>query len=126
MLINIIFVGAGGAIGAILRYLISIYLQPFTVLGVNISTFSVNLIGCFLLGLTSGLINMININSKIQLFLTIGIYGALTTFSTFSKETFELIENDKLPQALVYLLLSVIFGIVFYYVGKISAEYLLK
>lgn len=120
MLNNILIVALGGAIGAVSRYLLSIILQPITLFSVNINIVIINFIGSLLLGILSGLIESGNINQKLNMLLSVGIFGALTTFSTFSKEAFALIEDQKIGLALFYILFSVIFGIIFYSIGKIT------
>ncbi|MDC1067874.1 fluoride efflux transporter CrcB [Candidatus Kapabacteria bacterium] len=126
MLKNIIFVAIGGALGATLRYLFSLLLQHFYIFGVNLSTTIINIIGSLLLGATSIFVLELDLSSRMNLFLSVGIFGAFTTFSTFSKESFELIESQKYSTALVYTVVNVIFGILFYYIGRISAENILN
>lgn len=126
MIKNILAVGLGGAIGAILRYILTILMQRFSLLSVSLSIILVNLIGCFGLGLFYSYTQNANVDEKLSLFISVGIFGALTTFSTFSKEVFELVENNKLLPALLYIIISVIFGIVMFYVGKILFERLIS
>ena len=101
----------GGFIGATLRYISSlgfdkIYTSPFLS-----STFFINFIGCFILGL---LMNMGITNTETwpaKEFMVIGILGGFTTFSAFGVESFQLIESGEFMTALIYMSASVIFGI---------------
>ena len=115
-MINLVYVASGGAIGAVLRYLISnfyrLYFPNFP-----IGTLFINLIGSFLIGiLASNLENKGASYVFIKYFLIIGILGSFTTFSTFSLETIQLINDKKLFSSLVYIFLSIslcVFGAFF-------------
>ena len=112
-MINLVYVASGGAIGAVLRYLISnfyrLYFPNFP-----IGTLFINLIGSFLIGiLASNLENKGASYVFIKYFLIIGILGSFTTFSTFSLETIQLINDKKLFLSFIYIFLSIslcIFG----------------
>lgn len=80
-------IGAGGAIGAVLRYLVYQVLPTETF---PFATLAVNGIGSFVIGI----IAFSELNTSITLFVAVGICGAFTTYSTFSFETVELWENE--------------------------------
>mgnify|MGYP000623585191 CR=1 FL=1 len=108
---SILAVGAGGAIGAILRYLIG-QAVPKLGSGFPLGTFAVNLIGCFAIGLVVGLAGKhSNIDPRLILFLQTGICGGFTTFSTFSLESLTLIEEGKIAIGILYITLSVLLGL---------------
>ena len=117
---NIILIGLGGFIGTILRYGIgkifekNIYFFPF-------GTFLVNMIGCFLLGLLITSLAKENnlLLNKLYLFFGIGFCGGLTTFSTFSMESLNLINDGKLFLMFLYIISSIGFGLLFCYFGMI-------
>jgi fluoride exporter len=92
---QILIIGAGGFIGAILRYLLSAQVQTYSKnAAFPLGTLGVNLLGAFLIGLLIELANTYGIFSpQLRSFLFIGILGALTTFSTFSLETVELLQE---------------------------------
>lgn len=98
---NFLLVGLGGALGAILRYYVSIIIVPTPF---PFSTLGVNFLGSLFIGLG---IPYIRANSELMglLFIT-GFLGAFTTFSTFSLETVELLRADKFILALCYILCS--------------------
>ena len=110
-MINLIYVASGGAVGAVLRYLTSNFYK-FYFPNFPIGTLFINFIGSFLIGILAS-----NLESRgtsyifIKYFLIIGILGSFTTFSTFSLETIQLINDKKLFSSLVYIFLSISFCI---------------
>lgn len=118
-MLNILSVFLGGAIGSILRYLISLLSKKYFLTPV-IGTFFVNIIGCFIIGLVFGLVLKSNVFPNfVRLFIISGFLGGLTTFSSFNLEIFELIKEGKIFLSLAYLLLSLIFGLLSTYLGFI-------
>jgi len=114
---NFIWVAFGGAAGASLRYFSSSFIKtiypnfPF-------STLFVNILGSFIIGLLMSHLEGKNISeSFIKYFLIIGLLGSYTTFSTFSFDTVELINNRKFILSLFYILLSVSSCILFAFLG---------
>ena len=106
-MINLIYVASGGAVGAVLRYLTSNFYR-FYFPNFPIGTLFINFIGSFLIGILAS-----NLESRgtsyifIKYFLIIGILGSFTTFSTFSLEIIQLVNDKKLFLSLVYILLSI-------------------
>lgn len=111
---NCLWIAAGGASGAVFRYLVFVVFQH---IGWNtvMATMSVNIVGSFLLGLSFGLIP--ETNSKMQAFLMIGFLGAFTTFSTFSGDFVKLMESRSFLLASTYAMSSVVLGILAFLVG---------
>ena len=109
-MLNGIVVAMGGAVGAVLRYLIGLLpLNPQN--GFPLKTFCINVIGAFAIGLVAALSARASLNPRVTLFLKVGICGGFTTFSTFSLETVSLLEEGKFVVAVLYIVLSVVFGI---------------
>lgn len=108
-LTHIFLVGLGGAFGAIGRYVVVTAVASIVGQHIHWATFTVNVIGSFLLGLAFVMIveNMAADNSLRPL-LMVGFLGAFTTFSTFSLEVFALFERGHYLDAGAYILLSVI------------------
>ena len=108
---NLLAVGIGGAIGAVCRYLFG-QMIPKMGSGFPLGTFAVNVIGCFAIGLIVAMVGKhSDIDPRLVLFLQMGICGGFTTFSTFSLETLTLFEEGRLSVAILYIILSVVLGI---------------
>lgn len=107
---NLLAVGLGGFIGAILRYLVGKWIPATN--GFPINTLMINLLGClFLAWFFTITTKRWMINSQLKLAIGTGFTGAFTTFSTFSVETLNLIENQQFLMALIYVFLSILGGI---------------
>ena len=111
-----LWVGLGGALGAILRYSISLLPMKSSF---PILTFITNLIGAFIIGMVVGLFEKHYLSSQLNLFLKTGVCGGFTTFSTFSLEALSLFENGKFILAILYIFMSVGGCIIGVYIGKI-------
>ncbi|MEI7981761.1 MAG: fluoride efflux transporter CrcB, partial [Bacteroidota bacterium] len=83
----IIAIGAGSFIGGISRYLLSQFIQAKFLSTFPLGTLSVNIIGCFLIGLVFGYADKGALTQEWRLFLATGLIGGFTTFSAFSNET---------------------------------------
>lgn len=110
-MLNCLLVGLGGFVGAVLRYLVSLIpIKNPEAFPVN--TFIINIAGAFAIGCIAFAVSKNeNIDPKLILLLKVGICGGFTTFSTFSLETAELIKNGSVAIAVIYVLASVIFGV---------------
>ena len=106
-MIKLIYVASGGAVGAVLRYLTSNFYK-FYFPNFPIGTLFINFLGSFLIGfLASNLENKGTSYLFIRYFLIIGILGSFTTFSAFSFEVIQLVNDKKLFLSLVYIFLSI-------------------
>jgi crcB protein len=94
---NVLLIGAGGAIGAILRYLVVFSTQPLKAkLPLPIGTLLVNVLGCLLIGLLYALPeNHTLVTPEARNFLIVGILGGFTTFSTFSYESMNMLSQGN-------------------------------
>lgn len=110
---QMILIGVGGAIGAILRYSVSLLFLTNETVAFPFATVAVNLAGCFLLGmLSSGLELKLTVNPNYLSALKTGLIGSFTTFSTFSVEIIQLLQHQSYFYAILYFFISVIFGLV--------------
>ena len=108
--ITIIAVASGGAIGAVLRLLISSIVNKHFIHVLPLGTLSVNLIGSLIIGMLFAYFHQNTlITPHIKTFLVTGILGALTTYSTFAIESFFLLEAGKYMQAFANMALN-LFG----------------
>ncbi len=115
----LLLIGIGGFIGAILRYLIGGYVQTGSSL-FPIGTLTVNFIGSFLLGITLYLSEYRGFfTEEARIFLTIGILGAFTTMSTFSYESFKLLEEKEFLLLTLNVLGTIMLTFLAVYLGKL-------
>ncbi|MCF3123473.1 fluoride efflux transporter CrcB [Streptomyces arenae] len=119
---NWLFVVAGAMIGAPLRYLTDRAVQARNSTGFPWGTFSVNAVGCLVLGALTGAVTVGAASSHTQLFLGTGLCGALTTYSTFSYETLRLAEHGAPLSAVGNALGSVALGLGAAFAGVAGAE----
>jgi len=118
----ILIVGAGSFIGGVFRYLLSLLIQAKTVSQFPSHTLTVNIIGCFFIGVVFGIFDKGRISHEWKLFLTTGILGGFTTFSAFSNETIVLFREGHIGYALLYISASVFLGLLATYVAYLSVK----
>lgn len=117
---NCIFVGCGGFLGSILRYLCSSIKVP--IYGFPLITLGINAIGSFAIMFFTGVVaDRFAIDSHLLLFLRVGLCGGFTTFSTFSAEVLGLFENGNITLAVLYALASCVICVVFAFLGQAAA-----
>lgn len=110
---KILFVGVGGAFGAIARYLINISPLANTDGKFPLPTFVINITGSFLIGFLFVMFTeRFEVSENVRLALAVGFLGAFTTFSAFELEIFLLMRERQVITAFVYLVLSVLTGFV--------------
>lgn len=117
-----LFVGIGGVFGAISRFLLGKWITSKTSVVFPFGTWIINISGSFVLGLLAVLHlgNVIPVWSWL-LFGT-GFLGAYTTFSTFGYETIQMLQKKDTKRALIYVLSSMILGILFASIGGLIAS----
>lgn len=108
----ILLIGSGGFAGSVLRYLVSQGVQNKFLSSFPYGTMAVNIIGSLLIGFVYGLVERGNLSPEVRLFLATGILGGFTTFSAFSLDALNLLQEGLWFESLSYIMLSVILGIV--------------
>lgn len=120
MIKSIILVGLGSCAGGMLRYAVSLLLHTGKA-GFPAATFLVNIAGCLLIGLIYGIFSRLtDTSSSLCLLLTTGFCGGFTTFSAFSNEALKMLQNGNLTGCLLYVLGSIVLGIL-----AVAAGYLI-
>ena len=122
-MLNILAIFIGGGLGSLSRYGITILLRAYS-MDFPLATLLVNIVGSFILGFTIALFwNKAHLHNTVKLAITVGFCGGLTTFSTFSWETFDLIKNGEFTLAVIYALISVLTCILAISLGVFLAKY---
>lgn len=111
--------GFGGFIGTILRFFISRYVQVFFVSTFPWGTLLVNIAGSFLIGVFFGISGKGQfMTAEWRLFLTVGLCGGFTTFSSFSNDALLLLENNEFFRFATYTGLSFFCGLIAVFLGR--------
>lgn len=115
MIKNFLLVGLGGALGSMLRYGSALLIGPKIF---PLATLLINIAGSFIIGLVIALaLRNETFAGNGKLFLATGICGGFTTFSAFSMDNLQLIENGKYGLFAIYIAASVLLGIVAAWLG---------
>ncbi len=123
-MLEVLFVGLGGFAGAVFRYLCTLGIGSRAPSGFfPLATLAVNLAGSFIMGFLSQLFAQQSFeNRRLYLFLTTGMMGGFTTFSTFSLETVNLFQDGKAWIALCNIALSIVCCLAGIVLGKLLAK----
>jgi len=123
-MLRVILVGAGGFIGAILRYAVGGWVHnildnawfPY-------GTLVVNVVGCLMIGLLAGLADSRSLfGPEVRLFLLIGVLGGFTTFSSFAYETFALARDTENVAAAINVFAQLLLGLAGVWFGTALAR----
>jgi fluoride exporter len=110
MLKSILLIGTGSFIGGVTRFILGRFIQSSVYSSFPWGTFTVNILGCLLIGLLYGLSS--KVHTEWKLFLVVGLCGGFTTFSTFSIENLELLKQGNFFQFFLYSSMSVLVALV--------------
>jgi fluoride exporter len=114
----IVGVALGGALGASARYGLDRLIEARSSSSFPVSTFTINVTGCFLIGVVSAaLVDRHHLPAWLRIGLVVGVLGGYTTFSTFAQETLDLGDIHHLAIAFGYVAASVGIGIAAVYAG---------
>jgi CrcB protein len=118
----ILLIGTGSFIGGVFRYLLSLLVQTKTATNFPLGTLIVNITGCFFIGIVLGIFDKGQMSHEWKMFLTTGFLGGFTTFSAFSGETFMLFREGYVSYALLYVLASVLLGLLATYMAYLLVK----
>ncbi len=111
-LLAFLAVGAGGAVGSMLRYAVTIWMVDRVGPGFPWHTVAINVIGSFLIGAVAAYAqSSTGVSPLLGTFVMVGVLGGFTTFSTFSFDVLTLVSDGAAGLALAYCAGSVILGI---------------
>jgi CrcB protein len=112
MLRNIALVGLGGMLGSIARYLVTVFFSSRMPTGFPYGTLTVNVVGCFLIGLVLGASGRFGVLApQLRLLLATGFCGGFTTFSSLMYEVVELVEASQYALLALYVVGSTLLGL---------------
>ncbi len=121
---NILVVAFGGGIGAATRYSLSNVVHRFIGSSFPYGTLTVNILGCLLIGVLMTMFEeRFLVNPSQRIFLTIGILGGFTTFSTFSYETIMMLKDSEFLYAGLNIIGSVALCLGATHLGMILGKY---
>lgn len=113
---NLVWVFVGGGLGSSCRYGIARLLAHYN-LDFPIATFLANIISCVILGYLVGLTLKEGLSENMKLLLMTGFCGGFSTFSTYSSESFQLLQNGNIAIALLYIGLSIVVCLICIWLG---------
>ena len=120
---RILLIAIFGAIGTLARYGLQGIIQYRTGPAFPTGTLAVNLSGCLLLGFLGQLtLNRMVVSPEMRVAMTIGFFGGYTTFSSFGWETIKMFEDGEWVWGGVYVLASVVIGLIFTWLGIHAAN----
>jgi CrcB protein len=120
----LIFIGAG--LGGVFRYLMGKTVQNLSNGWIfPIGTFSVNILGCLLIGLLAQISEAKGIiGPELRLFIFVGLLGGFTTFSSFGYETVQLIKDGEILYAILNTVLQVVLGLICVWLGYVIGRFI--
>ena len=114
----IIFVGIGGMLGSMSRYLAALFLTKAIPSAFPYGTFGVNVVGCLAIGIIYGLSERFGwFSADLRLFLATGFCGGFTTFSSFAYENIQLLQDKDFLTFAAYSGLSFVLGLLAAFIG---------
>jgi CrcB protein len=121
-MLNVLAIMAGGSIGAACRHGVFLFIQRFAGSVFPAGTLTVNLLGSFLIGFIWCLFDETHWSHEWRLFVFTGLLGGFTTFSTFTRETFQLFKMGDWKTAMLYITISNVFGILLVFCGIVLCK----
>lgn len=126
MLMPLLYVGLGGLVGAILRYLTTLATQGIS-LTFPYGTLISNLLGCFVIGMVATLaVGSTLLSSEVRLFLATGVCGGYTTLSSLIFELSRFVDDGEFMNASIYFAATFAGAVVAFYLGSVLITLLLR
>lgn len=123
MIRQLVLVALGGGAGSVSRYLASVWVAKHFPHIFPLATFVVNMTGCFLIGFLIGLSARYAVfDSDLKFLLIVGFCGGYTTFSTFSAENMRLLETGNYGTLALYVITSILLGVVALWGGSFLSK----
>ena len=125
-LLSVLYVALGGAIGSVSRYLVGTWVQTTSQsIDFPYGTLTVNLIGCFVIGFLSQLVESHGaFTPETRGLVFIGVLGGFTTFSSFGNDSINLLRDGETFNALANVGANVIFGLMLVWLGRAVAYWI--
>ena len=117
MVKEVLLVATGGAVGSAMRYLVGKVAGQLFTGSFPLGTFIANIVGCFVIGVLTGLVSSNVVSPQMKLLLVTGFCGGFTTFSSFANESISLMSGGQIALAILYIALSVAIGLFATFVG---------
>lgn len=118
----LLWIGLGGAVGSILRYLVGGLVQRSAHIGFPVGTLTVNVLGGFLIGILAQHYMNIETHPAVRVAMITGFCGGFTTFSAFSLETVGMLRGGEYGRTAAYVVLSVSLSILATISGMAAAK----
>lgn len=122
----LLYIAAGGAVGALARYGLAGWVHGWTDDRFPWGTFAVNAVGSLLIGLALRYLESVPVSPEFRALVTVGLLGAFTTFSTYAYETVALLRDRDWMRAGLYSLGSLGLGLAAVGVGLALGSFLLR
>ncbi len=120
---QLLLIFVGGGLGSIFRFMLGKFIQTQFMRTFPLGTLGVNVLASLILGLLIGMFEAKTLtNPNYRTFIAIGFCGGFSTFSTFSNDTLHLIQNNRLSEALLNVLLNVVLCILATFGGLTLAK----
>ena len=115
---SIIYIFLGGGLGSVLRYFLSVLFVNYDF---PISTLLANIFSCIILAIVFFFINKFQLNHNLRLFFIIGLCGGLSTFSTFSYETINLLKLGHIYYAIFSITFNILlcFSVLYFFMREL-------